>query len=253
MPSDTDANTFQGARCAGSGAGSSASELNTLRCEQFSRCQGEWLLRSWGWPGGCTWPGGGITRCPTRRPGSSVLAKTGAGAVENLASRCRAIHRKRWIRVLEGPALSTRIHTFHRTISSSVLDRLGFEDNDTRRVGVCPTQVVALRAVPGPSRGALRDLPPNLHARATRDRDRQRLLPLPRVRSRSEGVTGHPRTDVPESHAAKTTGTDGVSPHLDGPSGGIGAFRGPAQNPARAGGPRDGRVSRMIPDPSVPQ
>src|SRR2546428_12088303 len=83
------------------------------------------------------------------------------------------------------------------------------------RVDVCRTQVVALRAVPGPSSGVLRDVPPSLHARATRDGDWQRLLPLPPVRSRSEGVARRAHTDVPESRAAEAAGADDVWQRLD--------------------------------------
>src|SRR3989442_15928770 len=97
-----------------------------------------------------------------------------------------------------------------------------------RRVDVCPTQVVDLRAVPGPSSGVLRDVPPRLHPRATRDGDWQRLLPLPPVRSRSEGVARRAPTDVPESRAAEAAGADDVFQRLDDPSSGFGAFRGPA-------------------------
>src|SRR2546427_10118525 len=103
-----------------------------------------------------------------------------------------------------------------------------------RRVDVCPTQVVALRAVPGPSSGVLRDVPPSLHARATRDGDRHRLLPLPPVRSRSEGVARRAHTDVPESRAAEAAAADDVRQQLDDPSSGFGPFPAPAANPARA-------------------
>src|SRR3989442_10635781 len=95
-----------------------------------------------------------------------------------------------------------------------------------RRVAVCPTEVVALRAVPGPSSGALRDVPPSVHTRATRNGDRQGLLPLSPVRSRSEGVSRRPRTDMHESRAAETTGADDVC-QLDDPSG-FGTVCGPA-------------------------
>ena len=99
---------------------------------------------------------------------------------------------------------------------AAVLDSLVLlGERYARRVGVCPTQVVALRAVPGPSGGALRDVPPNLYARAARDRDRQRLLPLPPVRSRSARVGRCPRAHVPEPHTAEATGADDVCQRLD--------------------------------------
>jgi hypothetical protein len=127
---------------------------------------------------------------------------------------------------------------------AAVLDRVVLQGQRYAcRVGVCPTQIVALRVVPGSSGGALRDVPPNLHARAARDRDRQRLLPLSPVWSRSASVGRRPRTDVPESHTAEATGADDVCQRLDDPFSGFGAFRGPAENPARAGPPRGGQVS----------
>src|SRR2546428_8825408 len=103
------------------------------------------------------------------------------------------------------------------------------------RVDVCRTQVVALRAVPGPSSGVLRDVPPSLHARATRDGDRQRLLPLPPVRSRSEGVARRAHTDVRESGAAEAAGADDVCQRLVDASTGFRAFSGPALTPVPAG------------------
>src|SRR5207244_11735919 len=69
-----------------------------------------------------------------------------------------------------GLRLSTRIHTFHQTIFAARLDRLVFRGRRcARRVGVHSTQIVALRAVSRPSGGTVRDVPANLHARATRD------------------------------------------------------------------------------------
>jgi len=140
------------------------------------------------------------------------------------------------------------IHTSHRTISPRGLTGSCFEDDDTRhRVGVHPTQIVALRIVSGPSGGALRDVPPNVHARAARDRDRRPLLSLPRLRNRSEGIGRRPRADVPESHTAEATGADGVCHQFDDPSSRFGALRGPAQGPARAGRPRSGSVTPTVP------
>ena len=97
-----------------------------------------------------------------------------------------------------------------------------------RRVGVHSTQIVALRVVSGPSGGTVRNMPPDLHARAARDQDRRRLLSLPRLRIRSERVRRRPRADVRESHTAEATGSDGVCHQRREPSRGFGAFRDPA-------------------------
>src|SRR5229473_2958415 len=76
------------------------------------------------------------------------------------------------------------------------LDRLVLRGRRyARRVAVCPTQIGALRGVSGPSGGALRDVPPNVHARAARDRDRRRLLSLPPCGADlRESVLAHART-----------------------------------------------------------
>ncbi len=111
---------------------------------------------------------------------------------------------------------------------ASRLDRHAFRGRRcARRVGVYSTQIVALRFVSGPSGGTVRNVPPNLHARATRDQARRRLLSLPRLRCRSERVGRCPRADLPESDTAEAADADSLSRQVDDPSRGLGAFRGP--------------------------
>ena len=110
-------------------------------------------------------PGGGRRQVPRwpafrdkvhpRRGVARLLARRRWRGGKSPANRCRAIHRKRWIRMFGGLELSTRIHTFHRTSSPPALDRLVLDDDDTRVVllfvrlrsllfELCPDHPVAL-------------------------------------------------------------------------------------------------------------
>ena len=117
--------------------------------------------------------------------------------------------------------LSTRIHTFHRTISSPDLTGLRFEDDDARTVLL----FVRLRSL---LFALCPDHPVALCETCHRTYTAEQLLSLPPLQHRSDRVGRRPRPDVPESHAEEAAGADGFCDQLDDPHNRFGAFRGPA-------------------------